>query len=95
VIQENREYNDWKELRVFLMVVVVMALDVTPHSFAAGTNVSEKRLRFKDLNAFTSQKTAVVDVAELTHADTFDPVKGTEYGNPRVQCQRRLIRLDM
>jgi len=79
---------------VFLTVVV--SWDVTPHSFAGRhRRFRETCLRLKDRNDFTSQKTAAVGVAELTRADTFGPVEVTEYGNPRVHCRRRLIRLDL
>jgi hypothetical protein len=56
---------------VFL-TVVVLVWDVTPHSFA-GTHRRFRGtcLHLKDRNDFTSQKTAVVGVVELTRADTF------------------------
>jgi hypothetical protein len=91
---KSHECSDWKELRVFLTVVV--AREGTPLSFAGRhQHYREICIRLKDRNYLTSQKTAGVGVAILTRADTFDPVKVTEYGNPRVHCQCRLIRLDL
>jgi hypothetical protein len=81
---------DWKELRAFS--TVVLAWHVKPHSFAGRHRYfKETCLRHKDRNVFTSQK--------LSHrcgrTDAFDPVKVTEYGNPRVHFQRKLIRLGL
>jgi hypothetical protein len=91
----SHECSDWKELRVYLKVVV--AWEVTPHSLCRRVPTLQRNMSFrlKDRNYFTSQKTAGVGVGILTRADTFDLIKVTEYGNPRVHCQRRLIRLDL
>jgi len=76
----SHECSDWKELRVFLTVVV--AWEGTPHSFVGRhQHYREICIRLKDRNYLTSHKTAGVAVAILTRADIWSS-KGNRVWKP-------------